>query len=398
MISFKEALERTFKAGATSVPPNGSATDGEVSGDGDRKPIAHASQEEPVAALPVEPPKVPAVPREARPFAALELRDRVVIMLLFDQIVTEKQVAEVWSLWKQEHWGDIKTPLWRLLTLVPELDRELILAEAARVYGIEEAHIAPRAVKSIIKKIRQRAPEPVWEKMIDLRLIPIAESEQKYKHRMQVVFASHDPTHQDVKELIAELNVDSYELRYAPEYDIIELLAEAFPEDYTTLKRVLREERKRFDEVAETETIRDAELLILEQEEEEVLEEPEEARQEIVLNTSSIISYFEELLVEVVRKGASGVCLVPNTNEKSEVYALVDETLKPWCLIEHIPPELLFSTLESAIIGADLSLTEETKKQIIDRWIDGKRVRFRVSAVPAGAMLDHEAVIFRVLK
>ena len=315
-------------------------------------------------------------------------------MLLFDQVVKEKQVAEVWTLWQQEYRGDIKTPLWRLLTLIPELDRELILAEAARVYGIEEANITSRAVIPAIKRIKKHAPVSLWEKMVDLRLIPIAEPEQKYKHWVQLVFASHDPTHPEVKNLMVELGVDVYALRYASEYEIVELLAEAFPLKYTALKKILGEEKKRFEKAPEAEPIRDALLLVLE----EAVEESPVAWEEAPINTSSIISFFEELLVEAVRSGASGMCLVPNTNDKSEVYTLVDEALKPWCLIEHIPPELLFSTLESAIIRADLSLGEENQNQIIDRWIDGKRVRFHVSAVPAGAMLDREAILFRVLK
>ena len=401
MISFKAALERTFKTSVTppdsdaGLPDEGGASEGGPSeggpSDGDRQPIAHVPQEEQQADAP---PPAPVAPRTPEPFSALELRDRVVIMLLFDQIVTEKQVAKVWSLWQQEYWGDIKTPLWRLLTLVPELDRELILAEAARVYGIEEGHIAHRAVIPAIKQLQKRVPASLWEKMVDLRLVPIAETEQKYKHRMQVVFASHDPTHPEVKNVIEQLGVGIYELRYAPEFEIVELLAEAFPEEYATLKKVIEDERQNFEKAAEVDPIRDASVLMFEEEEPEPAVAPEDAP----LNTSSVISFFEEMLVEVVRGGASGVCLVPNTNEKSEAYVLVDEVLKPWRLIEHIPPELLFSTLESAIIRADLSLMEENKKQIIDRWIDGKRFRFRVSALPAGAMLDREAVVFRLLK
>ena len=401
MISLKEVLKRILRGGATPPHPDGDLSAGEAPGDGDRRPIAHATQEDQGEAAAsaeetVSPlPKQRLAPQEREPFSALELRDRVVIMLLFDQIVTEKQVAEVWTLWQQEYRGDIKTPLWRLLTLVPELDRELILAEAARVYGIERAHIALRVMVPAIKRIKERASASRWEKMVDLRLMPIAETEQKYKHRMQLVFASHDPTHPEVEDLIAELGVDVYELRYASEYEIVELLAEAFPKEYMTLKKVLGEEKKRFEKAPEAKPIRDALLLVLE--EEETVEESLAAWEEAPINTSSIISFFEELLVEAVRSGASGLCLVPNTNDKSEVYTLVDEALKPWCLIEHIPPELLFSTLESAIIRADLSLGEENQKQIIDRWIDGKRVRFRVSAVPAGAMLDREAIVFRVM-
>lgn len=393
-MSLKQALERTFKAGAT-LPPSAEASDG------DRRPVAHTGPEDPPvaaapveeAALTVEHPQDAMDAQDMEPFSALELRDRVVIMLLFDQVITEEQVAQVWSLWQQEYRRDVKTPLWRLLTLIPDLDRELILAAAAQVFSIEEAHIAVRAVTPVIKKLAAHAPPPLWEKMVELRLIPVAEAEQKLQHRMHLVFASHDPTHPEVKDLLAHLGVDVYELRYMPEYEIVALLAEAFPDDYTALQEILAEERAYFEKAAEEEALRQEEAALLVPE----TEEPEAASQAAPVNTASIISFFEEMLVEVVRSGASGVCLVPNMNGKSEVYTLVDEALTPWCLIEHIPPELLFSTLKSAIIRADLSLDEGNRKQIIDRWIDGRLVHFRVLALPSGAMLDREAIVFRVL-
>ena len=48
-------------------------------------------------------------------FSALALRDRVVIMLLFDQVVREDQVEQAWQLWQQMGREGAKEPLWRVL-------------------------------------------------------------------------------------------------------------------------------------------------------------------------------------------------------------------------------------------------------------------------------------------
>ncbi len=398
MITLKEALARTLRSGVASPNPDAKASE-------DRAP-SKSQRRLPLPVIPVE-PEAPAEPvagppdaAEAEAFAALALRDRVVIMLLFDQIVTEKQVAEVWALWQQEYRGDLKTSLWRLLTLVPDLDREMILAEAARVYEIEEVKLSSRAVLPVLKNLAKHVPAPVWEKMMRLRVLPLTETAQRFSHRKQLVFVSHDPTHPEVKELLEELGVGAYELRYAPEHEIVGILAEAFPREYKALKKELDRERKRFVEARKKRpTI--GQIILEGQrlggEPASVLEAPSEASAPL-LNTSSIITYFEELLVGAVRSGASGICLVPNANEKTEVYALVDETLTQWCLIDHIEPELLFATLKNAIIRTDLSLEDSTNKQVIERWIDGVLVRFRTTALPFGKSLDRQALVFRAVK
>ena len=357
--------------------------------------MAHpADKDEPPAAL-------PATPETEEEFAALALRDRVVIMLLFDQIVTEQQVREVWSLWQQEYRSDLKTSLWRLMTLIPELDREMILAEAARVYGIEEVRLSSRAILPILKNLAKHVPAPLWEKMMTLRMLPVTEVAQKFSHRKQLVFVSHDPTHPEVNDLLQELGVGAFELRYAPEHEIVEVMAKAFPREYRSLKRELDRERKRYAEARKKRPAIDHVSFG----EEAAFDVPaDDATLSLAavsapppLNTSSIITYFEELLVGVVQSGAAGVCLAPNHQEKTEVYALVEDKLTQWCLIDHIEPGLLFSTLKSAIIRADISSKEGDQNQVIERWIDGTLVRFKVSEMPLGKALDREAMVFRVM-
>ncbi len=349
---------------------------------------------------PVEGAVAPGPAAEAPPsggqFSALDLRDRVVIMLLFDQIVSEERVAEAWALWQQEFKGDPRKPLWRLLTLVPELDRELIFAEAARVYGIEEARIVRLGALHVIEKLHRLVPRRQWEQMIKLRMVPIAEAEQNHSHRMRLIFATHDPTHLEVQALMPQLNLAGYELRYAPELEVVDLLAEAFPWKYKALKEALEAERAL---IAQTTTAPLEEAADLAP---EAADAPAEALEDellkTALNSSSIINFFEELLVQTVRQEAQGVCIVPNEEGQAEIYFQHDEELEQWRVIEDIHPSALLATIKSAIIRADFAIREETQKQSIKRWIDGQLVRFRVSALPSSEKLNLESIVIRVLK
>lgn len=342
-----------------------------------------ASEESPA---PVAVP--PSEPVDPRGFSALDLRDRVVIMLLFDQIVSEESVAEAWALWKEQYGGDAKSPLWRLLTMVPEIDRELIFAEAARVYGIEEARIARLTALPLIEKVSRVFPAAVWDEMVALRLLPVAEAEQNHSHRMRLIFASHDPTRAEVQTLMPQLGLDGYELRYAPEAELIELLAEAFPWKYKHLRETYEAERA---------------LVAYTADPVEAFVEPvdvygEEELMQTSPNSSSIINFFEDMLVQVVRHDVQGVCLVPNEEGKAEVYFQINDALEQWRIVDHIHPVVLLATIKSAIIQADYSHPHERQKQIIKRWIDGALVRFRVATMPPSEMFDLESIIIRVLK
>ena len=210
---------------------------------------------------------------------------------------------------------------------------------------------------------------------------------------MRLIFASHDPTHPEVQALMPQLGLASYELRYAPELEIIDLLAEAFPWKYKGLRDTLESLRVPAAPLARPTpepappTAEDTAVAAL-----------EEKLLETTLNTSSIISFFEDMLVEAVRQEAQGICLVPNEEGQAEIYLQIDEELEQWRVIEEIHPTVLLATIKSAIINADFGHPEERQKQVIKRWIDGALVRFRVSALPPSEMFDLESIIIRVLK
>lgn len=326
-------------------------------------------------------------------FSALSLRDRVVIMLLFDQVVQEDQVEQAWRLWRQMNHEGTKEPLWRVLTLFPNLDRELVYAEAARVYGFEEARISRGPALTLVKEMEAGIKRSLWNKMVELRVMPIAEVMQKHTHRRRIVFAASDPTRPEVHIVLPELKLDSYELRYAREGEILNLLIEAFPRRYNHL-RGLSGVTKDFLAAVYPETSTTTWL----EEAEDGIPEPAFVSTDdwVAKPGSSSLTVFEDVLVEAVRERATDVCLLPHQNGQTDVFYQVHGTLKRQHVIEHIPAKMLLAAVKSGIIRAAGCAEGMIQKRLIQRWVDDKLVRFRVSAVPASAEVHSECIVVRV--
>ena len=89
-------------------------------------------------------------------FDPIKLRDRVVIKLLFDQVVRIEQVHEAWETWREREIAGHPEDLWRVLAEDPAMDREKIFTEAATVYG--EAFwmvgLSPQAWRPVNLRVR----------------------------------------------------------------------------------------------------------------------------------------------------------------------------------------------------------------------------------------------------
>lgn len=164
-----------------------------------------------------------AAPSSQAPFSALELNDPVVIMALFDQLVTEHDVATLWRVWRWEMLGLHKEPFWRLLTRIPQIDPELIYGEAARVFGFETAHVSAKDV-SLLKDFARAVTADRWKQFVSIPVIPIG-ADRAGRFR----FATNDPTHPAVKHVLDQAGVGAYEVFYAPRGDIQKVLDAAFP-------------------------------------------------------------------------------------------------------------------------------------------------------------------------
>jgi type II secretory ATPase GspE/PulE/Tfp pilus assembly ATPase PilB-like protein len=333
----------------------------------------------------------------------LRLRDRVVIMLLFDQIVQEEQVAMAWQLWRDMTKEGVKEPLWRVLTLFSEVDSEMVYAEAARVYGFEEARVPRSRAVGLIQDLHRRMDEEVWAQMVDLRLLPINQMEQPHSHRQRTVYATHDPARHEVQDLLRTIETEGYELRYVKETILIDLLAKAFPHEKryqqlqaggTTLPSDIGEYLEVSVPVGEVHVFSEG--------------GDDEPEREMVARESddrpsppaggSLIERFEDVLERAVQKHATDICLLPNAEGHVEIYFQIHKQLKRWKVIQDVTADAMLSVVKREILGLRSGQTKQTQKRVIRRWIEGEPIRFRVTALPPSDDLHSESIVIRVLQ
>lgn len=331
------------------------------------------------------------------PFSILAIRDRVVIMLLFDQIVQEEHVEKAWQLWHEMAEEGVKEPLWRVLTLFPEVDSEMVYAEAARVYGFEEARVTRGTAVSLIQQAHRRFDEETWKKMVDLRLLPIREIEQRHSHHQRTVYATHDPARNDVQELLRTTEEVGYELRYVHEALLLDLLAEAFPGER-------RYQQLRTAASALPSDVGNHLELSVSVGEEHIFSEGGTASTAGATSSKlqdgvqgSLIESFENVLIEAVERHATDICLLPNAQGHMEVYFQVHKQLKRWKVIDDVSANALLSVIKREILGIR-GENKSTKKHVIRRWIQDEPVQFRVTALPPGDDLHSESIVIRVLQ
>ncbi len=324
----------------------------------------------------------------------VKVRDRVAIMLVFDQIVTEEQVSMAWQVKEKLQKEGIKEPLWRVLTAFPDVNSEMVFAEAARVYGFEEARISRRKAVQEFQYARQHLDADVWERMVELRLFPVADVEQQHTNRMRTVYASHDPTRHEVQGLLRELEDTGFELRYCPEARLLDILVEAFPQNdqYHNMRAGAPKLPGKLNDFL---------TAALATREEHVFADGAEVKPAGPLGEqerSSLINLFEDVLVEAVQNRASDICLLPNAEGKIEIYLQIRKQLKRWKVVDAIDANTLLTLIKRDIVRFDNDRRDQTQKRLIQRWINDELVRFRVAALPASQDLHSESIVIRVLR
>ena len=169
------------------------------------------------------------VPNPER-FDVHQIRDRVVHALLHTETATLKQVEDAWHRWQRTRREGGKEVLWREVARDPHLAEEAVYAIAARVYAFREIAFTTLGSMIMIQKLDEHVSEAQWDALAERRLLPVVERGWAPGEAQRLAFATHDPTHPEVRRLLDQLSiVEAYQLRYAPKASIEALIAEAFP-------------------------------------------------------------------------------------------------------------------------------------------------------------------------
>jgi len=294
--------------------------------------------------------------------------------------------AQVKAAVKERETGGLTATLWRILALQSGVDREKVFREAAITYAFAERNLSVSEVDlEFVKQVVEVFPEERRNRLIELRVVPIGYELEPQSQALRVVFITHDPSLPAIRELMQVLKLERFELQYAPEDTVRDLLAGAFPRKNEYLER-MTEDPLAYDLGTTYEESKEDVL------DEEVLEAE--------INRSTLINLFEAALVEAVRNNASDIHIYPNPRRQIEIHFRVDGRLSLWHLEDKIHPESLLAVIKDNSMNVDRFERDMAQDGYIQRKIDDALIRYRVSVLPIATAVQElhaESIVIRVL-
>ncbi len=309
--------------------------------------------------------------------------DRVVLSLLRRETISPEQVARAQERQRQM---DEHTALWRLLTADASVDSETVYAEAAYIYAFPEAQIEEgKPDTDFVRKSLDAYTDEQQNRLLELRVVPFGYDLEPMSGIHKLIFISHDPMRPAVQKIMRELDLERFEIRYAPEAAVTRVIERAFPKRNEYLERM-----------SEDEMAYDLGMAIEDEDDELLDEEALEAE----ISSSSLINLFEATLVEAVRMGASDIHIYPNANRETEIHFRIDGQLQRWHVEDRVHPEALLAIVKDNARGVDRFERDKAQDGFIQREIDDTLIRYRVSILPlasATPQVASESIVIRVL-
>lgn len=324
-------------------------------------------------------------PKAQSPCPAAAQRDRVVTRLLNEELVTLVHVREAVDLWERQQESEM---LWRVLARHPRVDRESVFQTAARTYAFAEEEIDYNGIDvDFIRQVVDALEDDLQDRMIAFRLLPVRQLHDKQRGLNKLILATHDPMRPEVFHLMHDAGVKHFELRYAPEPEVATLLDELFPRRNEYLERIQADEAAQAFDLGASyqETTR---RLV------------DEDQLEAEINRSALINLFEATLVEGVRNGASDIHIFPNEQRQTEFHMRVDGVLTLWHTQDKVHPESMLAVVKDRCMNVDRFDRDTAQDGYIQRAIDDKLIRFRVSILPIATSdrdVRSESIVIRIL-
>ncbi|HHP7239646.1 GspE/PulE family protein [Longibacter sp.] len=363
---------------------NGDAADIEGSADPALPPA------DPAMASPVESPTgdatATASPRDRPRLPDGALRDRVVMRLVSDGAISVVHAREAVDLWERQQETEM---LWRVLARHPRVDREAVFAEAASTYAFAAEPVGTGDDIDIdfVRHIVESLDGDHQDRMLAFRLLPVRYEADSRRGIRKLIFATHDPMKPEVFHLLQDIGIQHFELRYAAETDVATLLDELFPRRNEYLERIQADEDAQAFDLGASYQERGSRLV-------------DEDELEAEINRSALINLFEATLVEGVRGGASDIHIFPNERRQTEFHMRVDGVLTLWHTQDKVHPESMLAVVKDRCMNVDRFDRDAAQDGYIQRTVDDKLIRFRVSILPIATSdreVKSESIVIRIL-
>lgn len=334
--------------------------------------------------FPMESNGTSAVPPDVRDVAAfdpLQLRDRVVIKLLFEEVVREEQVAEAWTGWRQKPRHQ-RPALWRAVMEVPGVDADRIRESAAEAYAFDKVALPTEKTREFIETIRETFSDEEWVQLRQNRIIPVSYGTDAGERVL--VFGTDEPTRHQVNSVLKEVSPQRFEIKFLPT---------------ATLDRMLKHVRRQRNEYMDL--VEGGEVAVdlgsnLDQDSGGINQDELESQ----MSRSALINLFEAMLVEAVRQGISDIHILPGQQRQVEILFRRNGELQPWHTNKRIHPEAFLAVVKDNTLNVDRFERAKAQDGFIQRTVDDTIIRYRVSVLPI-TTTDHEihaeSVVIRVL-
>ncbi|HLA64503.1 MAG TPA: hypothetical protein VK610_08735, partial [Rhodothermales bacterium] len=353
--------------GAVAAPPAGGAVAG---GDGLPGPPAMAVAEAPAVAAP--PLGAPAGPAAGPPGSALpaappggavvpqaqsysNVQDRVVQALLRKGAVTPEVVHQAEE-YRRQQGG--KEPLWRALAGMAGADRDAVFEQAAITYAFRIAPVKEREPEvEFAKTVLESFGEEHRDALLKMGVAPYAYAQDQPSGILKLIFITEDPMRPELQRTMHALQLERFELCFAPGSVVKRTLDEAFPRKNVFLERLQENDAGTSFDLGMSFESGQKTLL-----DEEALEDE--------ISRSSLINLVEAILVESVRLGASDIHIYPNSGRKAEVHFRVDGKLAHWHTEEKSHPEALLAVIKDNSTNVDRFERDAAQDGFIQRRVD----------------------------
>jgi type IV pilus assembly protein PilB len=347
---------------------------------------AYLDDESPVVSTPAkviedEPVETPEVD-ESTYATAEEEYGRVTMRLVRTGKIERKHAYESYLEWRKH---GLQDQLWRTVAGHPDVDPDLIFSAAAEIYAFKRANVGDgRPDHEFVKRTLASFSSEQQEQMFLLRLLPFEYEIDPERGALKLVFATPDPTKPETLKFTQELNLEHFDIYYAPPSQLEPLMIELFPRKNEYLERLASGEDA-FDFGAsfdsEDSTLVDEDALDAE------------------INRSNLINLFEAALLEAVRDGASDVHILPR-DRVTEFWFRIDGALQLWHTQDKVHPEAMIAVAKDRCGNIDRFEREAAQDGFIQRMVDHSLIRYRVSVLPIASpdrTIKAESIVIRVL-
>ena len=317
--------------------------------------------------------------RPSGEFSMLEVRDRVVIKLLYEELVRVEDVERAWDEWRNSGADARQVPLWRVMVKDGEIDSETVFAEAAKAYSFPSLDTDAQALLKSLPRVKSMLKAEVWAQLGALGIVPARVIGDNGAEAGRLVLATHDPGQPGLFRRVKDLGIKDFELWYAPAAFVKDFRIRYGPnsDDFADEHEGLTFDLGTMDEESSFDEDLDAEI-----------------------NRSALIALFERILREAVRQGASDIHIYPNAQRKTEIHFRINGELTCWRVEDRVHPEAILAVVKDNAHNVDRFEREMSQDGFMQRTIDDAVIRFRVSVIPlatARLELRSESIVIRVL-